>query len=161
VTTPTPLQVCGPNPDAVKPAVLQVQEPAPQAQVRIPFHIRGWVSRGTPLSPTPTPTPLPTDQTPAPTPTPPPVDLRGVTVALVDQKQNVVQTNQVPLGPRDFRIAPPGLQITDSTRPFSADIVLKDIKEPTPFCIWVFLETTQDGKARQVLQIPVVVLPQG
>src|SRR3972149_4544254 len=41
--TPGP-NVCGVNPDAAPPSLLQVQEPAPEAKVQNPFHVRGWGS---------------------------------------------------------------------------------------------------------------------
>src|SRR3989442_10746831 len=42
--TPSPLEVCASNPDPASPKALQVQEPQPQQQVKIPFHLRGWGS---------------------------------------------------------------------------------------------------------------------
>jgi hypothetical protein len=132
--TATPLQVCAPNPDPAPGNFLQVQEPAPNAQVRIPFFVRGWGSNiGQ------------NDQ--------------GVVLSVVDARQSVVQVNNLPPQPREYRVAPPGLDITDFTRPFAADIVLNNVTEPTPFCLWVYLSTDDQGHAKQVVQIPVVVLP--
>src|SRR3972149_8206167 len=42
-STPSP-NVCGVNPDAAPPNLLQVQEPRPEAKVANPFHVRGWGS---------------------------------------------------------------------------------------------------------------------
>src|SRR3989337_1711552 len=43
--TPTPgPNVCGVNPAAAPPSLLQVQEPAAEAKVANAFHVRGWGS---------------------------------------------------------------------------------------------------------------------
>src|SRR3989304_5035254 len=42
-STPSP-NVCGVNPDAAPPSLLRVQEPAAEAKVANPFHVRGWGS---------------------------------------------------------------------------------------------------------------------
>jgi hypothetical protein len=132
--SPTPLQVCGPNPDPAPANVLQVQEPAPNAQVRPPIFVRGW---GSGIG----------------------QDNRGVVLSVVDQKQSVVQTNNLPPQPRDFRVAPPGLDITEFTYPFAADVIVNNVNEPTPMCLWVYTSTDESGHAKQVVQVPVIVLP--
>ncbi len=132
--TPTPLKVCAPNPDPAQVSVLQVEEPKAEAQVKVPFHVRGW---GSNIG----------------------FENRGVAVALVNAKQEVVQVLDVPPQPRTFRVAPAGLQITDDTRPFGADIVISNVKEPTPYCIWVYQETDEHGTPRGVVQVPIVVMP--
>jgi hypothetical protein len=132
--TATPLQVCAPNPDPASPKVLQVEEPQKDAQVSIPVHVRGWGSN--------------IGQ-----------DNRGVTLAVVDQKQAVLQVVNLPPLPREFRVAPQGMEITEFTRPFAADVVLQEVKEPTPYCIWIYQETTPEGRARGVVQIPVILKP--
>ena len=58
-----------------------------------------------------------------------------------------------------YRVVPAGIEVTDFTRPFAADVVLTDIAEPTPLCLWIYLETTGEGIPRGVLQVPIVVLP--
>lgn len=132
--TATPLQVCAPNPDPAAPNVLQVQEPVPNSQVRLPFFVRGWgASIGE--------------------------NDRGVALSVVDQRQSVVQTNNLPPQPREYRVAPPGLDVNDFTRPFAADIVLTNVNEPTPYCLWVYLSTDDQGRPRQVVQVPVIILP--
>ena len=82
-----------------------------------------------------------------------------VFVAVVDQEQNVLQMNQVPPQPRDFRLPPAGLGVTDFTRPFAIDILLEDVTEATPYCIWVYQEVDGAGKARGVVQIPIIIEP--
>ena len=82
-----------------------------------------------------------------------------VFVAVVDQKQDVLQTNKVPHQPREFRVAPAGLEITEFTRPFAVDITLEDIVRETPLCIWVYQDVDAEGQARGVVQIPIVVEP--
>ncbi|HEU4760383.1 MAG TPA: hypothetical protein VFT91_10445 [Dehalococcoidia bacterium] len=131
--TPQPLQVCLPNPDPAPPGLLQVLEPKPEQKVAIPFHIRGW---GSTIG----------------------FQNAGVAIAVVNDKQEVVQVLSVPPQPRDFRVLPPGMENTDYTRPFGADIVVTDIAGPTAFCIWVYLETA-DGTPKSVVQVPVLVAP--
>jgi hypothetical protein len=132
---PTPVQSCAANPDPASPKLLQVQEPLPNTQVKVPVHVRGWGSQIGQND-------------------------RGVAVSVVDVKQSVVQVNNLPPLPREFRVAPPGMEVTEFTRPFAADIVLNNVTAPTPYCLWVYLETTQEGRARGVVQIPVVIAPQ-
>lgn len=132
--SPSPLQVCAPNPDPASPKVLQVLEPRPEQQVKIPFHVRGW---GSNIG----------------------YENRGVALAVVDAKQSVQQVIDLPPQPRTYRVAPPALEITDFTRPFGADIVIPNIKEPTPFCLWIYQETTETGRPKGVVQVPVLVLP--
>ena len=132
--TATPLQVCGPNPDAAAPNMLQVQEPLPNAQVRLPIFVRGWGSNIA-------------------------QENKGVVLSVVDNKQNAVQSNILPPQPRDFRVPPPGLDITEFTRPFAADVIVNNVNEPTPYCLWVYLNTDDAGHAKQVVQVPVIVLP--
>ncbi len=130
----TPLQVCAPNSDPAPVNVLQVQQPLAGQQVTIPVFVRGWGST---------------------------IGLadKGVVLSIVDQKQSVVQTINLPPQPRDYRVPPQGLDITDNTRPFAADIVIADVTEPTPYCLWVYLNTDDTGHARQVVQVPVVIVP--
>jgi hypothetical protein len=132
--TATPLQVCAPNPDPAPVNVLQIQEPLAGQQVTIPVFVRGWGST---------------------------IGLadKGVVLSVVDQKQSVVQTINLPAQPRDYRVPPPGLDITDNTRPFAADIVIADVTGPTPYCLWVYLNTDNTGHAKQVVQVPVVIVP--
>ena len=132
--TATPLQVCAPNPDPAPVNVLQVQAPLAGQQVTIPVFVRGWGST---------------------------IGLadKGVVLSVVDQKQSVVQTINLPPQPRDYRVPPPGLDITGNTRPFAADIVIADVIEPTPYCLWVYLNTDDTGHARQVVQVPVIMVP--
>lgn len=134
--TATPLQVCSVNPDPAPPSLLQVQEPQPEEKVGVPFHLRGW---GSSIG----------------------FENAGVAVAVVNAKQEVVQVLDVSpqLPARANRIPPRGLEITEYTRPFAADILLTDLAGPTPFCLWVYLETTEDGTPKSVVQVPVVVVP--
>ncbi len=132
--SPTPLKVCAPNPDPAPASVLQVVDPKAEQQVHVPFYVRGWGSNiGF------------SDQ--------------GVAIAIVNAKQETVQVLDVPPQPRTFRVAPAGLEITDFTRPFGADVVIQNIKEPTPFCLWVYQQTDEHGTPKGVVQVPVVVVP--
>ncbi len=132
--TPTPIQVCGANPDPASPKVLQVEEPKPNQQVNIPIHVRGW---GANIG----------------------FQNQGVALAVVDAKQTVLQVLDLPPQPRTFRVAPPGLEITDNTKPFAADVVVANITEPTPVCLWVYQETTASGQPKGVVQVPLMVVP--
>jgi hypothetical protein len=132
--TPTPLAVCAPNPDPAPPKALQIQEPHPEQQVKIPFHVRGWGSN--------------IGQ-----------DNRGVALGVVDGKQSVVQVLNLPPQPNTYRLPPAGLDRTDNTRPFAADIVIQGVTAPTPYCLWIYQSTTPEGRPRGVVQVPVVVVP--
>jgi len=134
VPTPTPLKVCAPNPDPASPAQLQVLSPGPEERLKVPFHIRGW---GSNIG----------------------FENRGVALALVNGKQEVTQVLRLPPQPREYRIAPPGLTVTEFTQPFAADLVINGLKEPTAFCLWVYLETDAGGKPKGVIQIPIVANP--
>ena len=132
--TPSPLVVCSPNPDPAAPAVLQVETPEADVKTTIPVRVRGWSSNiGE--------------------------EDKVVFVAVVDQKQDVLQTNEVPPQPREFRVPPAGLEITEFTRPFAIDILLDDVVRETPFCIWVYQDVDEEGKARGVVQVPIIVEP--
>ncbi len=132
--SPSPLQVCSPNPDPATLTVLQVETPEAEAKTTIPVHVRGWSSNiGE--------------------------EDKVVFVAVVDQKQDVLQTNEVPPQPREFRVPPAGLEITEFTRPFAIDILLDDVTRETPFCIWVYQDVDEEGMARGVVQVPIVVEP--
>ena len=132
--TPTPLQVCAPNPDPAPSKILRVQEPHAEQQVKIPFQMRGWGSN--------------IGQ-----------DNRGVALGIVDVRQTVVQVLNLPPQPNTYRLPPPDLERKHNTRPFAADVVISGIKEPTSYCLWVYLETTPEGRPRGVVQVPIVVVP--
>lgn len=132
--TPTLTPVCGPNPDPAPASLLQVLEPEPDAEVKIPFSVRGW---GSTIG----------------------QDNAGVAVAVVDARQQVITVLELPPQPGAFRVPPPGLEITEFTRPFAADIVLGSVPEPTRYCIWTYVETDDEGNPRQVVQVPVTVVP--
>jgi len=132
--TATPLQVCASNPDPAPPQLLQVQEPQPGQQVKVPFHVRGW---GSNIG----------------------INDRGVALGIVDARQSVVQVLNLPPQPNTYRLPPSGLDRTENTRPFAADIVIAGVKEPTPYCLWVYTETTPEGRPKSVIQVPVVVVP--
>ena len=132
--TPTPVAVCAPNPDPAPPKALQIQEPHPEQQVKIPFHVRGW---GSNIG----------------------ANNRGVALGIVDANQKIVQVLNLPPQPNTYRLPPQGLDRTDNTRPFAADIVIQGVTAPTPYCLWIYQETTPGGQPRGVVQIPVVVVP--
>ncbi len=131
--TPTPLRVCGENPDPAPPSVLQIEEPKSGDRIRVPFHLRGWGA-----------------------------NIRannGVALGVVDSKQTVIQVSNLPPLPVDHRLPPSGLKVTNNTAPFAADVVLSNVRAPTPFCLWVYLEATDEGHPRGVVQVPVIVEP--
>ncbi len=132
--TKTPLTVCGSNPDPALPSLLQIQEPVPEQEVKVPFHVRGWGSTVGAQN-------------------------AGVALAIVNAKQEIVQVLNLPPQPNVYRLPPPGLDVTPDTRPFAADIVIPNIRESTPYCIWVYQETTADGRPKGVVQVPVAVVP--
>lgn len=127
--------MCGLNPDPAPPALLQVLQPQPQQKVGVPIQVSGWGSR---------------------------IGFQnaGVAVAVVDANQVPVQVlNDVPPQPSAYRAPPAGLESTQYARPFAVDIVLTGVSQPTPFCIWVYLETTPEGTPKSVVQVPVLVAP--
>ena len=132
--SPSPLKVCTPNPDPANSSLLQIEEPKPEQQVKVPFHVRGW---GSNIG----------------------FEDKGVALAIVNVKQEVIQVLDLPPQPRTYRVAPPGLEVTENTMPFAADVVISNINEPTSFCLWVYQETTETGTPKGVVQVPVVVLP--
>jgi len=132
--SPTPLVACSTNPDPASLAVLQVETPEAGVTTTLPVHVRGWSSNiGE--------------------------EDKVVFVAVVDQKQDVLQTNEVPPQPREFRVPPAGLEITEFTRPFAIDLVLEDVVRETPYCIWVYQDVDGEGGARGVVQVPIVIEP--
>ncbi len=81
-------------------------------------------------------------------------------LAVVDADGELVRVMvDVPPQPRAHRALPAGLQNTDFTHPFAADVLLTDLAGPTPFCLWAFLETDEDGNPKQMVQVPVIVTP--
>jgi hypothetical protein len=132
--SPTPLKVCAPNPDPAAFSALQLQEPSSEQRVKVPFHVRGW---GSNIG----------------------FEGRGVALAIVNAKQEVTQVLDIPPQPREYRIAPGGLEVTEFTQPFAADVIINGVTEPTPYCLWVYLEATASGAPRGVIQVPIVVTP--
>jgi len=75
-------------------------------------------------------------------------------------RDDVVQVlDPVPAQPRAFRALPSGLENTDFSSPFAVDIQIASLAGPTPFCLWVFIETDPEGIPKGVVQVPVVVTP--
>jgi hypothetical protein len=111
-----------------------VQEPGAEQRVKVPFHVRGWGSN------------IGFEQ-------------RGVALAIVNAKQEVTQVLDLPPQPREYRIAPGGIQITEFTQPFAADVVINGVTEPTAYCLWIYLEATASGQPKGVVQIPIIVTP--
>ncbi len=135
--TPTPSpspKVCGTNPDPAPPSVLQVLEPQSAQQVENPFHVRGW---GSDIG----------------------FEEKGVLVALVDAQGNALPPVEAPPQTRANRVAPPGLNVTEFTRPFAVDILLPELRTITRYCLWVFLDTDEAGGAKGVVQVQITVAP--
>ena len=132
--SPTPLMICSPNPDPASPTALQVETPEAEEKTTIPVRVRGWSTN---------------------------IGEEGkvVFVAIVDQNQKVLQMNEVPPQPREFRVPPPGLGITEFTRQFAIDILLDDVDQETPYCIWVYQDVDGEGMARGVVQVPIIIEP--
>lgn len=100
-----------------------------------PFHLRGWGSTES-------------------------FQQIGVGVAVISAGGDVVQVlDPVPAQPRAFRALPSGLENTDFSSPFAVDIQIASLAGPTPFCLWVFIETDPEGIPKGVVQVPVVVTP--
>ena len=141
---PTPTagpNVCGPNPDPAPASLLQVQEPAPESKVPNPFHVRGW---GSEIG----------------------FEDRGAVVAVINAAGDPLPVSgakdtskEVRPESKAGRIAPPGLDTKASPAPFATDILIVGLREQASVCIWVFTETTADGKPRHVVQVPITVLP--
>jgi hypothetical protein len=132
--SPTPVPVCGQNPDPAPANLLQIVDPKPNTEVKEPIEVQGW---GSTIG----------------------KDDAGVALAIVDFRSQTLQVLDLPPQPRAFRVAPPGLDITDDTRPFGADVVIGPVVEPTRYCLWAYLETDAEGHARKVVQVPITVVP--
>ena len=136
--TPTPApnpNVCGVNPDPAPASVLQVQEPQPGEKVRASFHLRGWGSTEG-------------------------FQKVGVGVAVINAGGDIVLVlDPVPAQPRAFRALPSGLENTEFSSPFGVDVQIPGIAGPTSFCLWVFLDTDEEGSPKGVVQVPVLVAP--
>lgn len=132
--TPTLLPVCGANPDPAPPSLLQITQPKPNEEVTVPFQVQGW---GSTIG----------------------KDDAGVALAILDFRMQTLDVLDVPPQPRAFRLPPGGLDITDDTRPFGADVVISGVVEPTRYCLWVYLETDDEGRAKSVVQLPITVVP--
>ncbi len=133
--TPTPEpSICSANPDPAPPSLLQVQNPLPNQRVKNPVEVRGWgstIGRND----------------------------AGVAVAMLDANLQTLQLADVPPQPRAARVPPAGLEITPDTRPFGADLPFGGISVPARVCIWVYLDTAEDGTPRGVVQVPVELVP--
>ena len=79
---------------------------------------------------------------------------------MIDADQEIVLVlDPVPAQPRAFRALPPGLENTEFSSPFGVDMQIPDLAGPTSFCLWVFLETDEEGIPKGVVQVPVLVAP--
>lgn len=132
--TPTLLPVCGTNPDPAPANLLQVTMPKPNEEVTVPFQVQGW---GSTIG----------------------MDNSGVALAILDFRQQTLDVLNLPPQPRAHRLPPSGLDLTDDTRPFGADVIISGVVEPTRYCLWVYLETDEEGHAQDVVQVPITVVP--
>ncbi|MEE8384466.1 MAG: hypothetical protein V3S01_00930 [Dehalococcoidia bacterium] len=130
----TSTAVCTFNDFPAAPELLQVLEPQPEAEVSAPLLVRGW---GSSIG----------------------IDERGVAVGLVTADRTLVTVLEVPPLDREDMEPPEGLDDTEFSRPFVAEVPVKGLSEPTPFCLWVYLDTTEDGLPVDAIQMPVVVIP--
>ncbi len=79
---------------------------------------------------------------------------------MIGADQGVVSVlDPVPSQPRAFRALPSGLANTEFSRPFGVDIQITGLAGPTLFCLWVFLETDEEGIPKGVVQVPVQIAP--
>ena len=133
--SPTPLQVCGPNPDPAPPNILAVEGPLAGQNVKVPFHVRGW---GSNIG----------------------FEDQGVALAIVDATQTVRQVLDLPPQPREFRIVPAehaDHRVHEAVR--SRHHPPTNVSGPTPFCLWVYQQTNEEGQPRGVVQVPIIVSP--
>jgi hypothetical protein len=131
--SPEPV-VCTFNDFPAPPELLQVLEPQPEAEVGAPLLVRGW---GSTIG----------------------FEDKGVAVGLVTADGELVDVLEVPPLEREELEPPEELDDTEFTRPFVAEVPVEGISEPTPFCLWVYLDTTEDGLPVDAIQMPVVVVP--
>ena len=103
--------------------------------MKVPFHLRGWGSSES-------------------------FQQIGVGVAVIGADQAVVQVlDPVPPQPRAYRALPAGLENTEFSSPFGVDIQITGLAGPTPFCLWIFLDTDAEGLPKGVVQVPVLISP--
>ena len=80
-------------------------------------------------------------------------------VGLVTADGTLVTVLEVPPLDREEMEPPEGLDDTEFSRPFVAEVPVEGLSEPTSFCLWVYLDTTEDGLPVDAVQMPVVVGP--
>ena len=84
----------------------------------------------------------------------------GVGVAVINAGGDIVLVlDPVPAQPRAFRALPSGLENTEFSSPFGVDVQIPGVAGPTSFCLWVFLDTDEEGSPKGVVQVPVLVSP--
>jgi hypothetical protein len=131
---PTSTAVCTFNDYPAPPELLQVLEPQPEAEVSAPLLVRGW---GSTIG----------------------FEERGVAVGLVTADGELLDVLEVPPLEREELEPPEELDDTEFSRPFVVEVPVEGISEPTPFCLWVYLDTTEDGLPVDAIQLPIVVVP--
>ena len=79
---------------------------------------------------------------------------------MIDADQEIVLVlDPVPAQPRAFRALPSGLENTEFSSPFGVDVQIPGVAGPTSICLWIFLDTDEEGSPKGVVQVPVLVSP--
>jgi hypothetical protein len=132
IATPVP-NVCPENPNPAEPNVMVVEEPKPNDHLTSPTHVRGWgVGIG--------------------------FESQGVHVAIYDSTGEPLKELMGPPLPKEGRIPPPGMEMSEFTAPFAVDIAFST-NASQPGCVSVFEISSADGRPVNVVQLPVLLEP--
>jgi len=86
----------------------------------------------------------------------------GVRVGLVDKEAHVLAFVPLTPLPAEGQAPPAGLQVTEETAPFAADVPFTvlpfAVSEATPVCLWVF-QQSPTGEPFNVVQVALILLP--
>jgi hypothetical protein len=110
-----------------------VEEPKPNDHLTSPAHVRGWgVGIG--------------------------FESQGVHVAIYDSTGEPLKEMMGPPLPKEGRIPPPGMEMSEFTAPFAVDIAFST-NVSQPGCVSVFGISSADGRPVNVVQLPVLLQP--